>query len=176
LSNNDPPRRRNSQRYPGYDYSQPGAVFVTLCTHHRQRLFGRIVDGQMMPSPAGAEFEDIWRDLPDRFPDIVLDAFALMPDHLHAILFIGTNPLIESDRGSSLSDVMKWYKVKTQATYSRRVREGSWPRYERHLWQRDYHDRIIRNDYELERIRVYIEGNPGRWQERQDALKGGSMP
>ena len=80
------PRRRNSLRYPGYDYAQPGAVFVTVCTAGKQRLFGSVEDGQMIHSPSGAMVAIRWQAIPDRFPDVDIDAFVVMPDHIHGIV------------------------------------------------------------------------------------------
>ena len=166
------PRRRNSLRYPGFDYTQPVCVFVTLCTHHRQRLFGHISDAEMVSSPAGVHAADLWHRLSDRFPSMIVDTFVMMPDHLHSIVFLGANPEARSN-APSLSDLVKWYKVTVQSAYSANVRAGAWTPYRSHLWQRGYHDRIIRSDHELDDIRRYIEANPARWQARQD---GDSWP
>lgn len=79
---------RHSIRLKGYDYSSGGAYFVTICTHGRECLFGRIVDDKMQVNDAGRMVENVWLELPGRFPDVVLDAFVVMPNHFHVILFI----------------------------------------------------------------------------------------
>ena len=81
-------RRRRSIRLPGYDYTQPGAYFVTICTHERQHLFGDVVAGQMRLSTAGRVVDWYWRRLPQHFPHVRLDAHMVMPNHAHVILWI----------------------------------------------------------------------------------------
>ncbi|MCA9834916.1 MAG: transposase [Thermomicrobiales bacterium] len=152
----DLPRRRNSLRYPDYDYAQPGGVFVTFCTHNRQHLFGSIQNDEMFLSAAGLILARRWMQIPDRFNGVMLDDFAIMPDHMHGILWIGTQG--HGDNPSS-SEVVRWVKVSVQRDYSDAVKRGAQP-YEEKMWQRSYYDRIIRNDRELESIRGYIQGNP----------------
>jgi REP element-mobilizing transposase RayT len=154
-------RRRNSLRYPGYDYSQSGMVFVTLCTHNRQHLFGEVNNGQMVLSGAGEMAAAHWQTLSKRFKGILIDEFVVMPDHLHAILITG-----DRAKGDTVGFVIRGYKAAVQSAYSRGVKQYGWPPYESHLWQRDYNDRIIRNDAEYAIKCRYIEGNPGRWWER----------
>jgi len=85
----DPQRHhRRSIRLQGYDYTQPGAYFVTLVTYHRACLFGDIVDGEMRLNDAGRIAEQCWLDIPSHFPDVELDAFVIMPNHVHGILRI----------------------------------------------------------------------------------------
>lgn len=85
-------RRRRSIRLRDYDYSQPGAYFVTMVTQHRRCLFGRIVDGHNVLSPAGRLVERIWYELPIKFPTIRLDVMQIMPDHMHFVLFLLAPP------------------------------------------------------------------------------------
>jgi len=158
-------QRRNSLRYPGYDYAQPGSVFVTVCTAGKQCLFGQVVDGEMRHSPAGVEAVRFWQAIPDHFPGVALDVFVVMPDHLHGIIHCGSDPGIASG-ASSVGSVLRWYKASVVEGFRIGVRHNGWEPYDRHLWQRDYYDRIIRTDTELAAIRAYIEGNPGRWWER----------
>lgn len=79
---------RRSIRLRGYNYSQAGAYFVTICTQHRLCLFGEIVDRTMMLNVAGQMVETVWQELPHRFPQIVMDAFVVMPNHMHGIIVI----------------------------------------------------------------------------------------
>jgi putative transposase len=78
--------RRRSIRLPGYDYAQPGAYFVTICTHDRECDLGEIVDGRAILSPFGEVADECWRDLPSHFPRLLLDRFAVMPNHVHGII------------------------------------------------------------------------------------------
>lgn len=156
-------RRRNSLRYSCYDYTQSGAIFVTLCTHGRQRLFGAVEDGLLVHSPAGLLAADRWRAIPHRFPGVMIDVFVVMPDHIHGILFTGTSP----DAGpTTAGDVVRWFKASIHAAYRDGVNRLGWSPYEPHLWQRNYYDRIIRTGSELVAIRTYIEANPARWRAR----------
>lgn len=156
-------RRVNSHRYPGYDYSQAGMVFVTVCTQGRQCLFGEVMHGEMDFSAAGKALTQRWQMIPQRFPDVGIDAFVVMPDHLHGILLIGIDPVSEST-GSTAGDVVRWLKTALLRDYSHGVKTSGWEPYDRVLWQRDYYDRIIRNETELETRRAYIDSNPSRWR------------
>jgi REP element-mobilizing transposase RayT len=160
-------RRRNSLRYPGYDYAQSGAVFVTLCTHNRQILFGAVEEGLMIHSPTGFVAIERWQAIPTRFPAVGIDAFVVMPDHLHGILFTGTTQ-VDATR-TTAGDVIRWFKSSVHAAYVEGVRGAHWPPYEGRVWQRNFHDEIIRGEPHLERLQRYIEGNPGRWWERNQS-------
>ena len=156
---------RNSLRYPGYDYNQPGWVFVTMCVHHRQQLFGSVVDGEMRLSSQGAVAERMCWEIADRVSGVIVDSVVVMPGHMHAIFMTGADPAVTN--AESVADLVHTYKIRFQAAYRSHVVEGEWPPYRERLWQRGYHDRIIRNDRELETIRRYIEANPVRWWERR---------
>ena len=79
---------RRSIRMKGYDYSQPGAYFVTICTHGKQSLFGKIVDGEMKLNDFGRVVEFTWNDLVNHVDGIELGPFVIMPNHIHAIIHI----------------------------------------------------------------------------------------
>jgi putative transposase len=81
--------RRRSIRIAGYDYSQPGYYFITLCTHDRKPLFGQIQDQQMIPNRLGELVIRCWKQIPEHYAHVDLDAFILMPNHLHGIVIIG---------------------------------------------------------------------------------------
>jgi len=84
--------QRRSPRLHGYDYTRAGAYFVTVCTQERIRCFGRVVDGALRLTPAGQMVQEIWDDLPAHYPGIDLDAFVVMPDHVHGIVVLGGMP------------------------------------------------------------------------------------
>lgn len=163
----DEHRRRNTLRYPGYDYAQVGAVFVTICTQGRQRMFGAVRDGQVLLTPPGLRARDRWAQIPARFPGVVVDASIVMPDHIHGIILIGTDPTLPTR--TTASDVVRWFKSALFTDYTTGVRHHGWEPYDRQLWQRNYYDHIIRSERELDRIRAYIEANPTRWQARAGA-------
>jgi len=108
-----------------------------------------------------------WMETAKKFPSVTFDASVAMPDHFHGILLVNC---VASQPGESpsLSRVIQWFKTMTTAEYFRGVRDCGWPRVARRLWQRGFYDHIIRNETELARIRLYVEGNPGRLWERYD--------
>lgn len=87
----DPRKHRHSIRLKGYDYAQAGAYFITIVAQDRACVFGRVVNGEMRLNPAGDMVWGEWNALPDRFPSIELDAFVVMPNHVHGIIVL-TNP------------------------------------------------------------------------------------
>ena len=84
---------RHSLRLPDFDYSQPGAYFITMVTYKRQPLFGAITDGEMFPNDAGKIVWEVWKLLPGRYPNISLDEAVVMPNHFHGIVIIEENPV-----------------------------------------------------------------------------------
>lgn len=101
---------------------------------------------------------------------MTLDEFAVMPNHLHGILALGSEegthggvPLHESGRMPSLGDIVGWFKSITSTDYMRGVERLDWPLFHQRLWQRNYYEQIIRNDAHLERLRAYIVENPAKW-------------
>ena len=84
---------RRSIHLKGYDYSQPGAYFVTIVAKDRLCLFGDVVDGQTRLNEFGEIVKWTWHDLPNHVTNIVLDAFAVMPNHVHGIIMITDDPV-----------------------------------------------------------------------------------
>ena len=145
------------------DYSEPGYYFLTICINDRSHRLGRIVADQFHPSPAGAMVESLWRRAPERAPALHLDAYCVMPNHFHGIIGLGTGDHDEPPYPSVIS-IMNWFKSATTVEYIRGLKEHGWPRFEKHLWLEGYHDHIVRDDRDLERIRDYIESNAANWQ------------
>ena len=81
-------RRRRSLRLQGYDYTRGGAYFVTVCTSGRMNLFGNVADGEMRLNELGLAAETCWLEIPQHFPNVALDAYVIMPNHVHGILWI----------------------------------------------------------------------------------------
>src|SRR5215207_10021908 len=89
----DPVRHhRRSTRYPGFDYSTANAYFVTICTQDRAYALSTIVDDTFSPQPQGHVVLKVWNNLVDRYPGIQLDAFVVMPNHVHGIIILGYAP------------------------------------------------------------------------------------
>jgi putative transposase len=82
------PQRKSCRLY-GYDYNQPGAYFVTICTHHRECLFGEVDAGVMVLNESGNHVQSVWQSLPTHYSNIGLDTFVIMPNHVHGILWVG---------------------------------------------------------------------------------------
>ena len=87
--------RRKSIRLKGYDYSQPGVYFVTICTYRMKHLFGKIKNKKMILNDLGKIVRTCWLAIPDHFPNVTLDEFIIMPNHLHGIIIISppANPM-----------------------------------------------------------------------------------
>lgn len=172
MDNSLPQRRRLHME--GYDYSQDGAYFVTVCVEKRLSLFGSIHNDEMQLNDSGRMIDYWWQELPHRFPVVELDLSVTMPDHLHGIVIIN-DPLNGNaslpqwrDFKADLSQIMDWFKTMTTNAYIRGVKEQSWPRFASKLWQRGFYDRIIRDEAELNVRREYVLPNPARWVVDED--------
>jgi putative transposase len=176
---------RRSIRLAGYDYASPGSYFVTLLTHMRACVFGRIVNDEMRLSSVGQIARDCWLRIPEHMPGVRLDSWVIMPNHLHGILVIeegdrasrgGVQDTIRASRGSplrmtatdellprgapagSLGAIIAQYKGASGRLVNKLLRQPG-----ARVWHRDYHDHVIRHEDALNRIRRYIELNPSRW-------------
>jgi putative transposase len=146
---------RKSPRLQGYDYSQSGAYFITICSYQRQHLFGEIIKGEMFPNDLGAIAVEVWDAIPIHYPDTELDAFVVMPNHVHGILcLIGENKNFKTVLGR----VINAYKGAVTARVSKMNSAIG------KVWQSRYHDHIIRNEKSLNYIREYVANNPQRWE------------
>lgn len=161
-------QRRNSLRYCGYDYSSPGGYFVTIRLQEAWHLLGAVDQGVVRLTPAGKMVQATLENLPRFIPSIAVDTFIVMPDHVHALVFLGVDPAAESP---PLGNVVGRFKSITGTRYIEGIESLGWPRFNTRLWQRDYYDHIIRSDRGVEKIREYIQGNPGRWQDKMDARR-----
>jgi REP element-mobilizing transposase RayT len=174
----DPERHhRRSVRLRDVRYTEPGGYFVTVCTRDRGCLFGEVVDGEMRLNVFGEIAEECWLAIPVHFPVVQLDAFVVMPNHVHGVIgIIGegiatyqqrrgatccapTTERINVEAGSLGAMVRSFKSPVTKQINAMRGTPGV------SVWQRGYWDRIIRNERELERIRRYIAENPARWVE-----------
>jgi REP element-mobilizing transposase RayT len=191
----DPPHYgRRSLRLPGFDYSSAGAYYVTICTHYRVCAFGEVRGEAMVPSDLGRAIERIWQELPSRFPGVDLDAFVVMPNHIHGILFLNVGAADPRERGSdsnptspgpcsvgaplagalhsahapaSLGTVIGAFKSLTaRAAILAAKASGNPSLYP--LWQRNYYEHVVRGEEDLARFRAYIADNPARWGEDEE--------
>lgn len=170
------PRRPTSLRRPGQDYTGLGAYFVTICVRGIARPFGDVREGRLVLTTPGQMIQREWLAIPDHWDGVAVDRFVVMPDHLHGIVLIGDGTGVPRRGGPcgrpSLGAVIGAFKSITTVAYINGVRDHGWPPFARHLWQRGYHDRVIRGGGEWDRIRQYIDDNPARW--RADAGPGRS--
>jgi REP element-mobilizing transposase RayT len=163
-----PRRNRRSIRLQGYDYSQAGAYFVTVCTQNRECMFEDIGNGKMQLNDAGRVVESVWDGLPGYYAHVELDVMVIMPNHFHGIIVLaplgaGLKPAptpapTPATVRHGLSEIVRALKTFS----SRRINElrqtpGA------KLWQRNYWEHIVRNEPELNRIREYIHNNPAQW-------------
>ena len=139
---------RKSPRIEGYDYGSVNYYFVTICTYEKKCLF--YSDGNLNAN--GSIAQACMEELAEHFRGVRVDKYVIMPNHLHTII------VIERENSANLSVVIGQYK----AAVSKRIRE-------RHpdmvVWQRSFHDHVIRDQAGYEKIWNYIDTNPLRWRE-----------
>lgn len=175
--------KRRSIRLPGYDYSQAGYYFVTICCYQRKCLLGEIINGTMRLNQYGEIVQKEWLKSAVIRTEISLDEFIVMPNHFHGIVIInpvganinpvganGCSPLPESSKKpimplmkpKSLSSLMAGFKssVTKQINIIRNTPGTK-------VWQRNYYEHIIRDEKALNNIRQYIINNPMSWYKDQ---------
>lgn len=170
--------RIDSVRLQEYDYSSQGAYFITICTKNHKYFFGNIVNGKIQLSKIGLFVKQYWLEIPNHFPNVTLDKFVIMPNHIHGILFINNrddatysrrdaiyrvfakggitknkNPMLHKN----LSTIIRSFKGRI--TFELRQINIDFS------WQSSFYDRVIRNECELKFIREYIVNNPLKWEE-----------
>ncbi len=179
---------RRSIRLRGYDYSQAGAYFVTICAQDHATLFGRVREGKAVLNDPGRMVVSWWEKLAANFPSCKADAFVVMPNHIHGIIVIRDDPAMDGREGGehmrgrrgggahmgaplradarpALGRIVQWFKTMSTNAYIRGVDEHGWEPYADRLWQRNYYEHIIRDEEDLSRIREYIENNPRAWED-----------
>jgi REP element-mobilizing transposase RayT len=169
--------KRKSIRLQGYDYSQEGCYFVTICTKKREPIFGSIINGVMELSNSGIVVTETWLDLENHNPDIQLGEFVIMPNHVHGIIQIyepvnlelraGRGPAPTNEKRTPLSEIMRQFK-----TFSaKRINETrGTPSVS--VWQRSYFDRIIGTEQGYENAARYICDNPMNWENDEENRDG----
>ena len=179
---------RRSIRLQNYDYTQPGAYFVTICMQHRACLFGAVVDREIRLNSTGQIVVQCWEDSPNHFPHVKLDRFVVMPNHVHGILVLthvgagsprligiiperntgGETPPLRHDnidietmhrQRPTLGQIVAYFKYQsTKGINERRGMPGA------RLWQRNYYEHVIRDDADLRKLREYVMNNPLKWE------------
>jgi REP element-mobilizing transposase RayT len=173
---------RRSIRLKGYDYTQPGAYFVTCCSYKRAEIFGRVRHGEIELSALGVIVHNEWRRSAKVRKEIQLfeDEFVVMPNHIHAIVRIietaeitgthllnGRTPSTPTNASQSvplrlarrsLGSFLAGFKASVTSRAKRELNMTS-------IWQRNYFEHIIRNEVDFNNIWHYIDTNPLHWQE-----------
>jgi putative transposase len=192
---------RRSIRLKGYDYSQAGLYFVTICTRNREYLFGNTRDGEMILNDMGKIADECWLEIPTHFPDAILHEYIVMPNHVHGIIELTQNNITTSGAQNtggnsqppptpadcvvgaenflplppppprqqqhnkfqkmiprSIGSIVKGFKIGVT----------KWCRNNtdiENIWQRNYHEHIIRNEKSYLTISHYIANNPAKWKD-----------
>jgi REP element-mobilizing transposase RayT len=144
--------QRKSPRLQGYDYSQSGAYFITICTNKWAHWFGDIRDGVMVLHAIGQIAADCWAAIPAHFTGVELDLAVVMPNHIHGIIVL-------EGGGAALGTIIGSYKAAVTRQVHRQQLTAP-----KTIWHTRYYDHIIRNELALNHIREYILSNPTRWQ------------
>lgn len=212
-----PTARRRSIRLPAYDNASPGTSFVTVCAQDRACVLGEIDEHGVINNPAGQMVDSWWRSIGRRFPSGGIDAYIIMPNHVHGLLRFGwdtppdsksagdekgrhgglplqktspkptqfdetsafvsrgkplclpspttTKPDSERSIPVTFGKVIQWFESATTSDYTVGIVVLGSPPYPRRFWQRNYFERIVRDERERDRSREYIAGNPSRWQD-----------
>jgi putative transposase len=158
---------RRSLRLKEYDYSSPGAYFVTICSYNWKSFFGTVRDEGLILSAVGRKAKTFFRAISEHFENITLDEHVVMPNHLHGIILIQNvgvqnfEPLQPHNAfqhmiPKSLGSIIRAYK----STVTRLCRSNDHMYFK---WQRNYYEHIIRDEDDLNKIREYIQNNPLNW-------------
>lgn len=172
--------RIQSARWESWDYSNNGMYFITSCCKHRRHLFGEVINAEMMLNEIGIIANESWTAIPNHFDHVELREYVIMPNHMHGIITIKTppaNPSIFYSKVKRITSVIKPNKhprFQNQGKHTISAMVGSFKSAttkSAHLispdfgWQSRFHDRVIRTEYEYQKIRNYILSNPANWKE-----------
>ena len=167
-------------RLPGWDYSSPGCYFVTICVKNKECFFADIVDGKIILNECGEIVEARWSWLKKQYHFLELDAFVVMPNHVHGLIKI-TNNSVVTGRDLSLPTTQPTTQPMTQPTIipttikikplsdilgafkttsSKDIHLAGFPNF---FWRRYFYERIIRSEGEANTIRQYIRDNLANW-------------
>lgn len=153
------PAKRIQNRLTEYDYSTPNAYFITICTDKRKKLFWKeswktIDCPEDVPlTSIGTIVRQSIENIPIHYPMISVDHYVIMPNHVHLLLQLHSDSNGRSMIAPTISTVVRLMKgtASKQAGFS--------------IWQKGFHDHVIRNEDDYQDIWNYIEGNPGKWTE-----------
>jgi putative transposase len=148
----------------------PGAYFITVCAHNRACLFGEISAGAVQLNDNGAVVQETWDRLPTHYSHLMLEAFVVMPNHVHSILVLTDDSIAAGLKPAPtprhvLPEIVRAFKTFSARLINHRRGIRGLP-----VWQRNYYEHVIRTDSALNRVRQYIGENPARWAEDPENL------
>ena len=149
--------KRKTTRFKNYDYSTPGAYFVTICTKDRKNLLSEIIVGEglcALPknelTEIGGNVEQSIKHINANCKGVKIEKYVIMPNHIHLIVVLGDSG---GHGNPPLQDVI--YSLKSFTTHE----------YGTNLWQRSFHDHVIRGDEDYNKIWEYIDTNILKWEQ-----------
>jgi REP element-mobilizing transposase RayT len=161
-------------RVKGYDYSQSGSYFVTICSKNRENIFGKIIkkNVEAVLAPAWYQIElsiigqiifTQWQDIQNRYDNVGLDKFIIMPNHLHGIILINKKR-VETSATPTIGQIIRSFNSISAREYLLYIKNNQINASVK-IWQRSFYDRIIRGEESLKKIREYILNNPINWKD-----------
>ncbi len=155
--------KRKSLRLKHYDYSQQGLYFVTICCQKHSCYYGSIKNDTMQLNHAGIMIEKWTLKIPEKFTNLMVHDYVIMPNHFHCVIGIDGIQTAIAHTGATLASVVQWFKTMTTNDYIKNVKSDNWQRFDKKLWQRSFHEHVIRNQQSHEMIVDYIKYNPQKW-------------
>jgi len=149
---------RKNIRLKNYDYRKNGFYFVTICIQNRDHLLGEISDTGHYIYDSGVMVQSVWNNLSQYYSGVKAHDFVVMPNHIHGIIELENSDL-------DLSEIIRRFKTFTTHQYIKGVHDKNWQLFYKRLWQRNYHEHIIRDDKSLKQLQQYILNNPLLWRE-----------
>ena len=152
-------KRRKQNRLKNYDYSQPNAYFITICTENRRNMFWENVGASIARpedvrlSGYGRIVDESIRDIPNYYKAITVDRYVVMPNHIHLLIQIHSDVNGRAMLAPTVSTVVAQLK----GAITKKIGHS--------VWQKLFHDHVIRSQKDYEKIWNYIEGNPMKWSE-----------
>ena len=161
---------RKSPRLKKYDYSRPGYYFITMCTHDKIKILSKVIKDEngkwgVALTTAGVIVDEIINSLPERF-SIKIHKYIIMPNHIHFIMIVNNTELLKATRRNPehhrkmIDEAVGYIKMNASKRIHREFYEGK-------IWQRSYHDHIIRSEFDYGKIWSYINTNPSCWSKDQ---------
>lgn len=157
--------KRKRQRLKNYNYAQNGAYFVTICTQDKNCLFGQVWHGKMHLNTAGKMVKQHLLKMQD-LQGVSIEQYKVMPNHIHILLLFCRDTSGTTQRSfPTVSSIIQGFKSATTADYVSLVKAGKCPAFQNRIWQKSFHDHIIRNENDFLRIWEYIAFNELKWEQ-----------